>query len=332
MRASSQTLILEHWIEAGLHTDGWTAALQKSAKALGARALCIAVNYGPPSLVDAELSPDARRDLLCFLPDRKEGADEADEQHIPGLGLVARAHAHCPYDEEAPAVWIIALFDGPPVHPHLCVVAEAAARGAAIQARLNAVQSQSALKMAAFDVLPIGVAIVDAQLNLAECNDACRHLLARRDGLVFVHGRLSCLKARDQTALLTAVDAAFAGNLSDPWTIIRAARSGGERPYILRPIVGAPDAHCLLMIVDPDGASLHDGEIWRAMFDLTDCELIIAEGIVSGQRINEIADQRGVSVATIRTQTKRMFARLNVSSQAAAAVRLSRAAPFRKST
>ena len=36
-----------------------------------------------------------------------------------------------------------------------------------------------------------------------------------------------------------------------------------------------------------------------------------------------------VSIETVRTQTKRMFERLNVSSQAEAAARLSRTAPFR---
>ncbi len=65
------------------------------------------------------------------------------------------------------------------------------------------------------------------------------------------------------------------------------------------------------------------------MFDLTDCEVIIAEGLVLGRRIHDIATQRGVSIETVRTQTKRMFERLNLSSQAKAAARLSRTAPFR---
>ena len=85
-----------------------------------------------------------------------------------------------------------------------------------------------------------------------------------------------------------------------------------------------------LMVADPDEAPSPGSEIWRAMFDLTECELIIAEGLVSGRRINDIATERGVSIETVRSQTKRMFERLNVSSQAEAAARLSRAAPFRR--
>ena len=96
---------------------------------------------------------------------------------------------------------------------------------------------------------------------------------------------------------------------------------------------GAPALeHCLLMIADPDEAPSPGADIWRAMFDLTECELIIAEGLVSGRRINDIATERGVSIETVRSQTKRMFERLNVSSQAEAAARLSRTAPFRRPT
>jgi len=143
--------------------------------------------------------------------------------------------------------------------------------------------------------------------------------------------KLLCREQADQAALVKAVNRALSG---DPGVaIVKVHRARGAQPYVVRVVAprGAPEArdHCLLMIVDPDEEPSPGCDIWRAMFDLTECELIIAEGLVSGRRINDIATTRGVSIETVRTQTKRMFERLNVSSQVEAAARLSRTAPFR---
>jgi hypothetical protein len=133
--------------------------------------------------------------------------------------------------------------------------------------------------------LPFGVAIVDAQIRAAEMNETCRGLIARADGLSFVQGRLLCRDRADQTALTRAVSGALRGEASPP--IVRIVRSGGAEPYVVRAVSAErgekASPQCLLMIVDPDGGPPLASDLWRAMFDLTDCELIIAEGIVAGR-------------------------------------------------
>jgi DNA-binding NarL/FixJ family response regulator len=155
-------------------------------------------------------------------------------------------------------------------------------------------------------------------------------LLAQSVGLSACPGKAAVPQQGDQAALMLAVERALSGDLSA--AVLKVHRSCGAQPYVVRVVAprgeGVRD-HCLLMIVDPDDEPAPGSEIWRAMFDLTECELIIAEGLVSGRRITEIANQRGVSIETVRSQTKRMFERLNVSSQAEAAARLSRSAPFK---
>ena len=173
--------------------------------------------------------------------------------------------------------------------------------------------------------------VVDRQFRIAESNEAFGALVSRADGLSVCQEKLICREPNDQAALATAISHALSGELNA--AVLKIHRAQGAQPYVLRLVAprGGANArdHCLLMIVDPDEAPSPGSDIWRAMFDLTECELIIAEGLVSGRRINEIANERGVSIETVRSQTKRMFERLNVSSQAEAAARLSRTAPFR---
>jgi DNA-binding NarL/FixJ family response regulator len=230
---------------------------------------------------------------------------------------------------EAGELTFLALFDGSADVALLREIAMVAASGVAARARLTAVDATSALKTAALDQLPFGIAIVDRQGHIAERNETCRQLLARSDGLSATHGKLLCREQRDQVALYKTVNRAISGDSSAG--IVKVHRARGAEPYVVRVVAprGSAHEHCLLMIIDPDEEPAPGSDIWRAMFDLTDCELIIAEGLVSGRRINDIANQRGVSIETVRTQTKRMFERLNVSSQAEAAARLSRTAPFR---
>ncbi|MBX3430046.1 MAG: hypothetical protein KF779_10755 [Hyphomonadaceae bacterium] len=207
-----------------------------------------------------------------------------------------------------------------------------AAIAVATRLRLRHERATSELKTAAFDQLPFGTVIVDRQVRIAEQNEAFSALLARADGLTASQDKLICYEPSDQAALLRAVSSVLDGELNA--ALVKVQRESGAQPYVIRLVgprgEGRASEHCLLMVADPDEAPSPGSEIWRAMFDLTECELIIAEGLVSGRRINDIATERGVSIETVRSQTKRMFERLNVSSQAEAAARLSRAAPFRR--
>lgn len=329
-RVKARLLAFEGWMHAALRGDDWGGPLQLSAEVLGARAAhafwrddggvstSISQPGAPPRFITCCRELDAtQRGVL--------------EHHEPGVGRIVWARAHAEPDFSSGELALFALFEDEPDVQLLREIAAVAANGFVTKMRLDAARAASALKMAAFDQLPFGVVIVDAKIRIAERNEACCRLLARADGLSAKHDRLLCREEQDQSALFVAVNRALAGETSAD--IVTVHRLGCAQPYVVRVVAPRPDSgvrdYCLLMIVDPDDEPAPGAEIWRAMFDLTECELIIAEGLVSGQRINDIASQRGVSIETVRTQTKRMFERLNVSSQAEAAARLSRASPFR---
>jgi len=330
-RTEARLLALEGWMHAALRGDDWAGPLQLSAELLGARAAQGFWRDENDAVASISLpcAPVAFAARCQELERAQRGVLEYCEQ---GLGRILWSRVHAGPDLFAGAFTLFALFDDAADVALLREIAVVAANALATKRRLDAASAASALKTAAFDQLPFGVVIVDKQVRIAERNDACCRLLARSDGLSAKHGRLVCREDQDQSALFVAVKRALAGELNAD--VVRVHRSGCAPPYVVRTVVpramvGARD-YCLLMIVDPDDGPAAGAEIWRAMFDLTECELIIAEGLVSGQRINDIAIHRGVSIETVRTQTKRMFERLNVSSQAEAAARLSRVSPFRK--
>jgi DNA-binding CsgD family transcriptional regulator len=59
-----------------------------------------------------------------------------------------------------------------------------------------------------------------------------------------------------------------------------------------------------------------DAELIRALFDLTVAEARVASGIAEGSTIEQIAEQRGGSVETVRAQLKSVFAKTGVRRQA----------------
>jgi DNA-binding NarL/FixJ family response regulator len=319
----------EVWLQAAIDSGGWRKPLAACASYLGANAVLLAWDAQAGG-VEVESSPGSSPELvrLCRGLAHSDGADVLERQQ-PGLGLLNWTGAQG--GKAGSRVTLFALSGEPVARQPLRTLAVSAASAVTMRANLDAMRMTTSLMTQACDQLRIGLVTVDAGMNIVAHNQSWRLLIARCDGLSALGGKLVCRDRGDQTMLAAAVIDVLAGRLSE--ATVKAGRAGGAEPYVLRATTaecqsGAP-GHCLLMVVDPDEAPAPNGDIWRTMFELTECELIIAEGLISGRRISEVAARRGVSRETVRSQTKRMFARLGVSSQVEAAVRLSRATPFR---
>jgi DNA-binding NarL/FixJ family response regulator len=323
---------LDWWLEASLCGGDWRDPLDRTAAALGAEAMVLICRDLIAKSTIVSMSSDAPVEFVLHCRSLAgERFARPRQMHARGLGNIAAASAMAGSPSRRQCVTVLALHYLKSDPAPLQAVAAIAASSATARQRVEAMQTESALKSAALDQSAFGVVIVDERLRAVDMNQSCRAMIARSDGLGLVQDRLLCRDRGDQATLATAVAAVLNGELEAP--VVRIRRASGAEPYVARAICAKAPPHaerkCLLTIADPDGAPPLAGELWRAMFDLTDCELAIAEGMVAGRKIVDIAGQRGVSVETVRTQTKRMFERLNVSSQVEAVARLSRAAPFR---
>lgn len=87
-------------------------------------------------------------------------------------------------------------------------------------------------------------------------------------------------------------------------------------------------ASAVLMIVDPDTSRVPLETLLCQAFRFTGAEAMIAIGLCGGSDVDEIAQMRGVSTATVRAQIKAMFLKTNTRRQAELVALLLRYAPI----
>lgn len=319
----------EAWLQAAIGTGSWREPLDASVRSLRADAALLAWST-PGGGLEVEPSPAASSDFVRLCRDlARTGGEGVQERQDPVLGRLTWMATQ--RFEQGQRILLFVQSNDRISHQSFRTLVASAASAVITRADLDAMRMTSSLMTQACDQLGMGLVIVDANMTIVAHNESWRNLLARRDGLSVLSDKLVCRDRGDQLKLTATIAGVLAGRSGE--ATVRARRQGGAEPYVLRVSTahreGDTAGHCLVMVVDPDETPVPNGEIWRAMFELTECELIIAEALLSGGRISEVATRRGVSRETVRSQTKRMFARLGVSSQVEAAVRLSRTTPFR---
>lgn len=325
MHQRHRLAVLEAWMDAGFGQADWSSPLSLSISPMGARALALARARAEGGLQMIGSSVGAPVEFLNLCRELGEAslAPGVQERHVPGLGRIAWSTV------AGGGITLFALYHDEADLEALGEHALMAEKCVAARARFDGSRAASSLKSVALARLPLGVAILDRKGRCCEVNEAARAIANRNDGLTLVAGVLSCSDPVDRAALRRAVLASVEDE-RDVFTRVR--RPGAARPYVLRAIgrrVPEQDVrYCLLMIVDPDAPPSAAPEIWRAMFNLTECEILVATALLSGCNVADLARRRGVAVDTVRQQKKSMFARLEVSSQAAAAAILSRVAAF----
>lgn len=97
---------------------------------------------------------------------------------------------------------------------------------------------------------------------------------------------------------------------------------GGEAPLVVHIIplrgkardVGGSDG-VLLLIADPDNASLPGADLLRLLFDLTPAEARIARLLAEGRTAEQIAAGSRTTVLTVRSQLKAVFGKTGTTRQ-----------------
>jgi DNA-binding CsgD family transcriptional regulator len=75
-------------------------------------------------------------------------------------------------------------------------------------------------------------------------------------------------------------------------------------------------AACVLVITAIVHPEIASAQVIQGLFDLTAAEARIARGIASGKTVDEMANEAGLAVGTIRQQLKSVFSKTGVSRQA----------------
>lgn len=94
--------------------------------------------------------------------------------------------------------------------------------------------------------------------------------------------------------------------------------SGRPLQILAAPVQSEADKRYLLLLVinDPDASTSRSIIALREYFGFTSAEAEVANGILAGYSIGEIAEARSVSIGTVRIQMKSIFAKAGVNRQA----------------
>ena len=174
-----------------------------------------------------------------------------------------------------------------------------------------------------FDALCCGAILLDNRKAPIHLNERARKCL--REGLSAARGPLCATHRTSDVLLQTVLDQMLKyGRSHTEWRREAVALTRDDRrPLIARvvPVEGEAQAHLdgaalVLLLIDPEDCPQPSFGILKQVFDLTRTEARIAGQLLCGQTMQEVAERNQVSVGTIRSQTKTIFAKTQTHRQA----------------
>lgn len=168
-----------------------------------------------------------------------------------------------------------------------------------------------------------GALIVDRNQRIHLANDRAVKMLSKSDCISDAGSQLSIKNLQSDRALKRQLKVIFEGSAS--WLLSGSGRiSLGQTPRGRIEAVVIPlralqqpfsSPMCLVLLIDPEKPLDVPGIFVRRYFGLSPSEHEIVLLLCKGQSVNEIANARGTSLATARSQLKSIYAKTGVSRQ-----------------
>ena len=158
--------------------------------------------------------------------------------------------------------------------------------------------------------------------EILHANAAARKLLCEGDGLIVKEGILCAAKSAMRKPLRAlmfrapASTGAFAGfRAAKPLAL---ERPSGRRPLQLlaSPVSGHEIGGSLLLATDPEKPVILRDDVLREHYRLTEAETEVANGLLTGYSLEELAALRKVKIGTVRDQVKSILAKMGTAKQA----------------
>jgi DNA-binding CsgD family transcriptional regulator/PAS domain-containing protein len=200
-------------------------------------------------------------------------------------------------------------------------------RAAALHHKLAAARPNGRLLESAIDRLPFGIMVVDPQGKVLAANRAAQDMLETGDALRERNGVLQACQREDNERLTHSLAEAVAVRSKRQWNggCIRISRRSEKPAYTatVAPLSEAVDLAsmsgdraALIVISDSNReGSSGLGKALQQAFGLTPAEARTASLVGSGLAPQEVAGQLGITVGTIRSELKTVFAKLGISRQ-----------------
>ncbi len=196
-------------------------------------------------------------------------------------------------------------------------------RALTVQARLETARLNVAATENALDQVGQAIFVLDAQGRIISANRMAEALVAAGDGLSLAcDGRLRAARSEDSSALGKAIASAL-GPAPRVGSTLALKRPSGRREFAVRvhPL-SADHAHfglraplALAMVSDPESSGQDPLTTVAKLYKLTPTEHRVAAELLCGKSPKEIAEERQLSLATVRTHLRGLYARTRTRGQ-----------------
>jgi len=193
--------------------------------------------------------------------------------------------------------------------PHLSQAFTLARRNHQLHQRYQAV-------IGALDQVQIGVCIADEDAGLVISNKEAHRILEMNDGIrIGANGRLIVSDLSTDARLMATIKQialTAAGKAYQAGATLMIERPSGEHPFLLdvtpiRDCLGELEnnvAGAMLTIIDPGNHQPFQTRRVAVAYGLSDAEVEVCRYVVEGRSNQSIADERNVSLDTVKTQVK----------------------------
>jgi PAS domain-containing protein len=201
-------------------------------------------------------------------------------------------------------------------------------RAARLHSQVGGLRRQNQALEAALDRLTFGVLITDGAGHVLLLNRAAEEMATANDGLLLQGGRLEATQSEEAIGLARHITEAVrtAGRRgTEGGGSICISRPSGRRPFAvlvapLSPETALAAEHqvpaALILITDLGRQPKMLGRRLVELFGLTAAEACLAVALVTGKRLEDIAEERSVRMPTLRTQMRAILNKTGADRQA----------------
>ncbi len=188
---------------------------------------------------------------------------------------------------------------------------------AAAAIKATAMDANDDVGQAALESLPFAVFVTSASGQLRFMNASGTLLIQSKECLTVGHDGVVRTRLSGETGqLLTAISAASA-RASQETQALYFERESGFRPFhcVVQPFDDGRGGAAMIMITDPERAPNVSPDVLAGLFGLTPSESRLLASLVASGRLEQAADESGLTLSTARTYLKQIFSKTGTGRQ-----------------
>ena len=290
-------------------SSAWLAAIMSD---LGSRFIRIADHFPQDELPETEFAKDFLRPQQLAVESPILHLVSPEEGVLSSCVLVYRREGAAPISDELLAVADLLV-------PHL-------GRAIEIHSQLGQTEERELALHEVMDRLPTGVLILNSDSQPILVNRMAERILRSRDGLSFDQKGPVTSERKTTMGLRSLIESAIhppRGKELAGGGFMALPRPSGRRdfPILITPVLGRQqsrrlaDASVCLLVADPEFRGVDLSTLLTEVYRLTPAEAELVQLLVQGQTLEEAAGSRNVTLHTVRSQLKQIFAKTHTRRQ-----------------